>query len=142
MSTRCLTRWTAAPDPDGPQNSGAVYAVLHIGGPAAPHPVDRAIGPANFVDSIDNAPDAVRFATAVAGFAELLRGDPAVRDLSCAEMIALAESAGQPDPDGVRAETIDLMRRAEPLIDQPQGDPQTTADEGQGKRFACAIPLG
>jgi hypothetical protein len=118
------------PRPDAPRSPGVVYAVLHVG--AAPRAFDRVIGPANFIDSIDNAPDLARFATAVAGFAELLRGDPAVRDLSCAEMIALAESADQPDPDGVRARTIDLMRRAEPLIDQPPDDPRP-GDEAQGK---------
>jgi hypothetical protein len=116
------------PRPDAPRSPGVVYAVLHVG--AQPHAFSRTIGPANFIDSIDNAPDLARFATAVAGFAELLRGDPAVRDLSCAEMIALAESADQPDPDGVRAQAIDLMRRAEPLIDQPPGDP---GPEGEGK---------
>jgi hypothetical protein len=120
-----------SPEPDGPQSPDAVYAVLHVGGADPSHPVAWPIGPANFIDSIDNAPDVVRFATAVAGFAELLRGDPAVRDLSCAEMIALAEGASQPDPDGVRARAIDLMRRAEPLIDQPPGDPEPAAEVEQ-----------
>ncbi len=119
---RAKMLYELSPEPDGPQSPGAVYAVLHVGASDGSAGYDRPIGPADFIDSIDNASDSVRFAAAVAGFAELLRGDPAVRDLSCADVIALAESAVQPDPRGIRAETIELMRRAEPLIDQPPGD--------------------
>jgi hypothetical protein len=49
----------------------------------------------------------------------LLRGDPAMRDLSCNDVIALAQSIRQPDADGWRAQLIALMYRAEPLIDLP-----------------------
>jgi hypothetical protein len=125
---RAQALYELSPAPDGPQSPGVVYAVLHVGGGGGPM-LDRPIGPGNFIDSIDNAPDVVRFAAAVAEFAELLRGDPAVRDLSCADVIAQAESADKPDPDGVRAETIGLMRRAEPLIDQPPSDPSSPAEE-------------
>ena len=109
------------PRPDRP------FATLHIGaGPAdAPvpqRPVDRLITAADFADSIDDAPDIVRLAAAAAGFAQLLQGDPAVRDLSCHDVINLAESADGPDPDGQRARMIDLMHRAEPLIDLPPTD--------------------
>jgi len=109
------------PRPDRP------FATLHIGaGPAAspipPRAIDRPITAADFADSIDEAPDIVRLAAAAAGFAQLLQGDPAVRDLSCRDVIDLAESADGPDPDGQRARLIDLMRRAEPLIDLPPID--------------------
>jgi hypothetical protein len=56
---------------------------------------------------------------AVAGFGGLLRGDPAVRDLSCSDVIGLAEDAALPDPDGWHGQMIAVMRRAEPLIDLP-----------------------
>jgi hypothetical protein len=125
---RAQMLYELSPVPDAVMADPAVYATLQAGSGA-----DRQIGPGNFVDSIDDAPDIVRFATAVAGFAELLRGDPAVRDLSCAEMIALAEGADEPDPGGVRAEMIKLMKRAEPLIDQPPGDTATAAQDDAGK---------
>lgn len=114
------------------------YATIHLGvarGRAADgqpaQKIDVPVTEANLVDTIDDAPSAVRFAAAIAGFAELLRGDPAVRDLSCGDVISLAESADQPDPTGVRAQLIGLMRRAQPLIDLPQGDPgpSTLADQ-------------
>jgi hypothetical protein len=103
------------------------YATLHIGaGKADPRPVpyklDRPVTEADFIESIDDVPDIVRVAAAAAGFAQLLRGDPAVRDLSCHDMINLAESVGGPDPDGQRSRLIDLMHRAEPLIDLPPSD--------------------
>jgi Ca-activated chloride channel family protein len=109
----------------GATGTGNQYAVLHIAhrssdpAPAAP---DRLITAADAVGTIDNAPEVVRFATAAAGFGGLLRGDPAMRDLSCNDVIALAQSVQQPDPDGWRAQLIALMYRAQPLIDLPPHD--------------------
>jgi hypothetical protein len=78
---------------------------------------------ADAVQPIDAARDDLRFAVALAGFGALLRGDPAMRDLSCRDVIDLARSAAEPDPDGRRAQAIDLMERAEPLIDLPPREP-------------------
>jgi hypothetical protein len=103
--------------PNAPTLATTKYAVLRDRAP------DRPITAGDLVENFDDAPDIVRFAAAVAGFGGLLRGDPAVRDLSCGDVIALAESAAQPDPDGRRARLIALMRRAEPLIELPSGDP-------------------
>lgn len=99
------------------------YGVVHVtaAGPDQ-HRIDRAITITDAVGGIDNAPEAAQFAAAVAGFGGLLRGDPALRDLSCNDAIALAESASQPDPDGWHAQVISVMRRAEPLIDLPSRD--------------------
>jgi len=100
------------------------YAVLHVTGAGAGQPkVDRAITDADAAGGIDVVPDAVQFAVAVAGFGGLLRGDPAVRDLSCADTIALAGSTTLPDPDGWHAQIVALMHRAEPLIDLPPREP-------------------
>jgi hypothetical protein len=125
-SGRAEMLYELSPQPDEEQPRRATYATVHItrAGETA-RPFDRPVTEADFIDSIDNAPDRVRFATAVAGFGGLLRGDPAVRDLSCADVVALAESADQPDPEGRRGQLIDLMRKAEPLIDQagPGGPP-------------------
>jgi len=97
------------------------YGALHLGGVSASPgaKLDQPITTADAVGTIDNAPDAVRFATAAAGFGGLLRGDPAMRDLSCNDVIALAQSVRQPDADGWRAQLIALMYRAQPLIDLP-----------------------
>jgi len=97
------------------------YAVLHIvpRAPVGGLKLDQPITTADAVGTIDNAPDVVRLAAAAAGFGELLRGDPAVRDLSCNDVIALAQSVRRPDPDGWRARLIALMYRAQPLIDLP-----------------------
>jgi hypothetical protein len=94
------------------------YAVLHVAGPGDAK-IDQPITNADTVGTVDNAPDVVRFATAAAGFGGLLRGDPAMRDLSCNDVIALAQSIRLPDPDGWRAQLIALMYRAQPLIDLP-----------------------
>jgi len=97
------------------------YGVLHVSGASTNHgaKLDQPITTADAVGAIDNAPDIVRFAAATAGFGGLLRGDPAMRDLSCNDVIALAQSIRQPDADGWRAQLIALMYRAEPLIDLP-----------------------
>jgi hypothetical protein len=97
------------------------YGTLHVtGAPAgAGGARDQTITTSDSVGTIDNAPDIVRFAVAAAGFGGLLRGDPAMRDLSCNDVIALAQSVRQPDADGWRAQLIALMYRAQPLIDLP-----------------------
>lgn len=108
----------------GPKSS-TKYAVLHIADSTGdPNGVklDRPITAADAMGTIDNAPEIVRFAAAAAGFGGLLRGDPAMRDLSCNDVIALAQSVRQPDTDGWRAQLIALMYRAQPLIDLPPAD--------------------
>jgi hypothetical protein len=96
------------------------YGVLHVTGSAASQPkLDEPITTSEAVGTIDNAPEIVRFSAAAAGFGGLLRGDPAMRDFSCNDVIALAQSVRQPDADGWRAQLIALMYRAQPLIDLP-----------------------
>jgi hypothetical protein len=112
------------PDIRQPKSNAAAlamkYGVVHVSGAASDRPkIDRPITPADIAGGIDNAPDPVQFAAAVAGFGGLLRGDPALRDLSCHDMIALAEGAALPDPDGWHGQMIAVMHRAEPLIDLP-----------------------
>jgi len=63
-------------------------------------------------ESIEESPQWARFATAVAGYGQLLRGDPYVGDWSFDEVIALAQSAKGEDPFGYRAEFINLARLA------------------------------
>jgi hypothetical protein len=99
------------------------YALLHIGpSPTGAPNLDQPVTATDAVGTIDNAPEVMRLAVAAAGFGELLRGDPAVRDLSCNDVIALAQSVRRPDPEGWRARLIALMYRAQPLIDLPPGE--------------------
>lgn len=59
----------------------------------------------------DAAPD-VRFATAVAGFAELLRGSPHLSGFTYDDVLALAGPARGEDPFGERSEFLNLVRLA------------------------------
>lgn len=59
--------------------------------------------------------DDARFAVAVAGFGQMLRGAKYLGDWGWPEMIALAQGARGEDPFGYRAEAVTLMRLAESL---------------------------
>jgi hypothetical protein len=120
--------------------NGTALAVLRVAegpsgksepGKSAPDKKEWTISATSMKDNFDDAPQIVRFAAALAGFGGLLRGDPAVRDLSCSDVIALAQSADKPDPDGRRAEIIRLMQRAEPLMELPPSDAPPTQDSGR-----------
>ncbi|AXC50518.1 DUF3520 domain-containing protein [Paracoccus suum] len=59
--------------------------------------------------------DDARFAAAMAGFGQLLKGSPYIRNWNWHDAIALAQSAKGADPFGYRNEAISLMRLAETL---------------------------
>ena len=59
--------------------------------------------------------DDARFAAAIAGFGQLLRGDADLGEWSYADAIALATASRGDDPFGYRSEAIGLMRLAESL---------------------------
>lgn len=54
----------------------------------------------------------VRFATAVAAFGQLLKGEPWMKDFGYDDVIALANAAKGDDPFGLRAEFVNLVRLA------------------------------
>lgn len=56
-----------------------------------------------------------RFAAAVAGYAQLLKGGTYTSDLSYADVIALARGVQLADDDGYRAEFINLVKTADAL---------------------------
>ena len=62
--------------------------------------------------SFDAAPRDARFATAVAGFAELLRGGRYNGTLSYDDVLRIAAAARGPDQYGYRSEFLDLVRSA------------------------------
>lgn len=75
--------------------------------------IERPITQADASPSIDMLNGDFKFAAAVAGFAQLLRGDPYLKDFGYDEVIALAQAGKGADPFGYRAEFINLARLAE-----------------------------
>jgi Ca-activated chloride channel family protein len=76
--------------------------------------IERPITSRDRVTSIASAPEYVRFATAVAGYGQLLRGDPYLgQGYSWNDVITLAQSARGDDEFGWRAEFVQLARAAE-----------------------------
>jgi Ca-activated chloride channel homolog len=71
-------------------------------------PIDRKVQFARFED----APRDARFAVAVAGFAELLRGGRHAGSLSYDDVLAIAAGARGPDDFGYRSEFVQLVRAA------------------------------
>jgi len=63
--------------------------------------------------SLDRVPEDARFATAVAAFGQILRGDSYVRNFGYTDVIALAEAARGKDRFGYRAEFLNLVRLAQ-----------------------------
>ncbi len=62
--------------------------------------------------TLEAVPTEARFATAVAGFAQLLRGDATIGNYSYDDVIATAQAAKGEDIYGYRAEFINLVRLA------------------------------
>jgi Ca-activated chloride channel family protein len=62
--------------------------------------------------TLEAASDDLRFAAAVAAFAQLLRGGEYLRDFDYADVIALAQDAKGEDPFGYRAEFVQLVKLA------------------------------
>jgi Ca-activated chloride channel family protein len=76
--------------------------------------IERPITSRDRVTSIASAPEYVRFATAVAGYGQLLRGDPYLgQGYSWNDVITLAQSARGDDEFGWRGEFVQLVRAAE-----------------------------
>jgi Ca-activated chloride channel homolog len=75
--------------------------------------IERPITNADMAANITRAPEATRWAAAVAGYGQLLRGDPYLRQgYGWDDVITLAQSARGRDEFGWRAEFIQLTRAA------------------------------
>ena len=68
---------------------------------------------ASAVTDFDAAPADARFAAAVAGFGQLLRGDPHVEGLTYAQVVDIARAARGEDAYGYRSEFVRLTQMAE-----------------------------
>lgn len=75
--------------------------------------ISRAVTSANEHERIEHAPPDVRFATAVAGFGQLLRGSPYTEKLDYDQVIELARGARGEDRFGYRSEFLQLVRLAQ-----------------------------
>ena len=74
--------------------------------------INRAVTTADAFESVEAAPREARFAAAVAGFGQLLRGGRHTGGYGYDEVIALAQGARGEDPFGYRAEFLGLVRLA------------------------------
>lgn len=82
-------------------------------GQSASHLIARPIGDADAYAQVAKAPQATRWALAVAGFGQKLKGDPRLdRDFVWTDVMALAQGARGEDPFGLRAEFVQLARNA------------------------------
>ena len=77
--------------------------------------IARPVVAADGFESMDAAPRDVRFAVAVAGFGQLLRGRRYTGDYDYGDVIALAQGARGDDPFGYRNEFVGLVRLAQSL---------------------------
>ena len=75
--------------------------------------ITRAVTTADAFESVEAAPREARFAAAVAGFGQILRGGRYTGDYGYDDVVALARGARGDDPFGYRAEFINLVRLAE-----------------------------
>jgi len=90
--------------------------------------VDRPITGADFVSDLSRAKEATRFATAVAGYGSLLRGDPYLdKSFTWDSVIDLANDARGKDEFGYRAEFVQLARLARTAASQAALKPSGAA---------------
>ena len=76
--------------------------------------MERPVTEADFRPSVEQAPEATRWALAVAAFGQQLRGDPWMKtNFNWRSIAALAQGARGDDPYGLRAEFVRLVRDAE-----------------------------
>ena len=75
--------------------------------------IERPIGAADAYPTLAAAPEATRFAVAVAAYGQKLRGDPWLdEDFDWPAITALAQGARGEDRQGLRAEFVQLTRAA------------------------------
>ncbi len=103
----------AAPKP-GPAGELAFLKIRYkLPGGQTSRLIQQPIGAASAYRSVDDAPEATRWAVSVAAYGQTLRGDPWLSpDFGWDRIETLAQNARGRDPDGQRAEFIRLVRAA------------------------------
>ncbi|HOY79560.1 MAG TPA: VWA domain-containing protein [Hyphomonadaceae bacterium] len=114
------SRYKEAAKPAGNSNEFAFLKLRYkMPGESKSKLVDRPITVADQVTDISKAPEATRFATAVAGYGSLLRGDPYLdKSFTWDRVIDLANGAKGSDAFGYRAEFVQLARLAKTAATQ------------------------
>lgn len=77
--------------------------------------IERPVTNGDAVADVKRASDDLRFAVAVAGFGQLLRDDPYMKNFGYAQVAELASGAKGQDPFGYRAEFVQMVRLAKAL---------------------------
>ncbi|MFM9862154.1 MAG: vWA domain-containing protein [Micropepsaceae bacterium] len=77
--------------------------------------IERPITNSDIIADVKNAPADLRFAAAVAGFGQLLRADPHLKNFNLKNVVALAADARGPDESGYRAEFVQMVKLAQSL---------------------------
>lgn len=115
-------RYGAPPQPRAGSSELAYLKVRYkLPGQAASHLMQRPIGQADAYPSLQMAPEASRWAVAVAGFGQLLKRDSRIEPgFGWPQVIDLAQGARGVDPFGLRAEFVQLARAAQETA--PKGD--------------------
>ncbi len=115
-------RYQAAPTPSAGGTEIAFLRVRYkLPGESQSRLIERAITPADRHASLAAAPEATRWAGAVASFGQMLREDPFLDEgFAYDDVIALAQGARGRDEDGWRAEFVQLARAAQSAAGLPK----------------------
>ncbi|MGE3866387.1 MAG: von Willebrand factor type A domain-containing protein [Hyphomonadaceae bacterium] len=130
-------RYQSASPPPGDKTGEIAFLRIRYKPPGAKDSIliERAITSTDAYASLAAAPEATRFATAVAGFGQLLAGDTHLaRQYGYDDVIALANAAKGADPFGWRAEFVQLARAAKTAAPLPEPEPLTEAPERRPPR--------
>jgi len=115
------SRYQPAPTPIAGATSELAFLKVRykLPGEDASKLITRPVTSADQVSDIAKAPESTRFATAVAAYGSMLRGDPYVaKTFNWDSVIALANGARGEDAFGYRAEFIQLARAARSAASQ------------------------
>ena len=114
MSSDPLRYGRPALAPSGGDELAFLKIRYKLPGGATSRLMQRPIGAGDQFASLAAAPEATRWAVAVAGYGQKLRGDAHVPDAyGWDQVIGLAQDARGRDPFGLRAEFVQLARSAE-----------------------------
>ncbi|MCG8440926.1 MAG: VWA domain-containing protein [Caulobacterales bacterium] len=116
------SRYAAAPEPAGEASDEFAFLRIRYKLPGEDQSklIERPVTDADAVGDVDAAPREMRFAAAAAGFAQLLRAEPYLKDFGFDDVVDLAQSAKGEDAFGYRAEFIQLARLAESAEGLPE----------------------
>ncbi|MFT3724761.1 MAG: VWA domain-containing protein [Hyphomonadaceae bacterium] len=114
------SRYQQAPKVEGNSNEFAFLKVRYkLPGESTSKLIDRPVTTSDQVADISKAPESTRFATAVAAYGSMLRGDPYLdKSFTWDRVIDLASGAKGEDKFGYRAEFVNLVRLAKTAASQ------------------------